>query len=803
MSTRVTRQQSSNSSSGGGGGINAAANSKLQLRNGQQITLAKWMTLQHVPEYGIVGKTLPLHNDATNNDNTTTSDRQKKAATHNSSNIATSTEQVTASNLKTKKEAAIDSKFAPTTQEIYSHVRYLSEEGMKLIMRDVDECARQSLRYSAKVDEKKKGGVTDEWKISNLKTLADEIHEYIEKFQPDYNDDNCKVKNSNASSISADDAEQQHKEIMRDMIHCRNNRKYNPSLLPFIIIKCYPNLLDRSEMTKVLSSDLSKRNNDSNSAELFNANDAKRPSSSTIPSSSSCVVTIKSSSNLVQQGHLVAEILSQCISNDPNGENYAMELTRQRKRLKSQVSRIEVDDAPVGSGGVASIFTSVWSWTSSLVDWCSTVECFDSIIVLLEDIENIPSPTLDMFLTTLISLRSWHGIPINVVVMDSIPGGLGDRLSRLRNPSNHDSGGGEGGIAACELEMPLPQIQFDIFANQLFFSEGMCIPSFLWTNQSLWNNTLELFHEFDNSVMSLARHLKAELRRYFAIPGAFLTLLHCKEFVIPNESRLKWLFGEESSRMFLSIQHSSLSGAKKSSTKKEEKKDGHVDDLFRKIQISYVCHQLLQKIYTIFGLIPFREARLASLALSDLKECMPKLIHSLHSARQKFAAEEAKDSAVMQTKLDEYIILLSDIIQEEEPNNQMTKALLEDMIYWVEESFPLQIVLGESFPPSIQQRRDVARALVLPLPKAISKHSLSRATRTAFQVFQSRVMTLSDWYNKYFEVVTESGDENSSEDAFFFALYELEHMGFVRKVVTGKRSDETYEKIAIVWGSGR
>ena len=115
MSTRVTRQQSSNSSSGGGGGINAAANSKLQLRNGQQITLAKWMTLQHVPEYGIVGKTLPLHNDATNNDNTTTSDRQKKAATHNSSNIATSTEQVTASNLKTKKEAAIDSKFAPTT----------------------------------------------------------------------------------------------------------------------------------------------------------------------------------------------------------------------------------------------------------------------------------------------------------------------------------------------------------------------------------------------------------------------------------------------------------------------------------------------------------------------------------------------------------------------------------------------------------------------------------------------------------------------------------------------------------------
>lgn len=51
--------------------------------------------------------------------------------------------------------------------------------------------------------------------------------------------------------------------------------------------------------------------------------------------------------------------------------------------------------------------------------------------------------------------------------------------------------------------------------------------------------------------------------------------------------------------------------------------------------------------------------------------------------------------------------------------------------------------------------------------------------------------------------MTESRSENSSEVAFFFALYELEHMGFVRKLVTGKRSEETYEKIAIVWGSGR
>eukprot|EP00984_Skeletonema_dohrnii_P025989 scaffold15238_cov125-Skeletonema_dohrnii-CCMP3373.AAC.2 len=757
------------------------------------------MTLQHVPEYGIVGKTLPLHNDGSTNDTAT------NTSTGNNNIIATSAEQVVASNLKAKKEAAIDSKFAPTTHEIYSHVRYLSEMGMKLIMRDVDECARESLRYSATVVDGEKG-CDDKGGSSgstNFKTLADEIHDYMDMFQPDYNDDSqgddMANKKNDDSSLSLDAAEQ-HKEILADMIHCRHNRKYNPSLLPFIIIKCYPNVLDRSEMAKVLSADLSKRDNNLGTTKLGDA-DTKRPSASTIPSSSSCVVTLKSTSNLVQQGHLIAEILSQCISNDPKGEEYAMELTRQRKRLKSQVSRIDVDEAPGGNGGVASIFTSVWSWTNSLVDWCSTVECFDSIIVLLEDIENIPSPTLDTFLTTLIALRSWHGVPISVVLMDSIPGGLGDRLSRLRNPSNHDSGGGDGGIAACELELPLPQIQFDIFVNRLFFSDK-CVPSFLWTNQSLWNHALEVFHEFDNSVMSMARHLKAELRRYFAVPGSFVTLLHCKEFVIPNESRLKWLFGEECSRTFLSIQQASLSGSKKAA-KKEEKKDGHVVDLFQKIQISYVCHQLLQKIYTIFDLTPVREARLSVLVTSDLRVRVPKLIRILHNASQKLTALDAKESAVMQTKLGEYIILLSHIIQEEEANNQMTKALLDDIIYWVEESFPLQIVLGEPFPPTIQPRRDVARALVLPPPKAISKDCLSQATRTAFQVFQSRVMTLSDWYNKYFEVVTESGAENSSEVAFFFAVYELVHMGFVRKVVTGKRSEETYEKIAIVWGSGR
>jgi hypothetical protein len=742
----------------------------LQLRNGDQIMLEEWMTLQHVPEYGIVGKSLPLiHNDEIpNNKANTATNNARNSKTH----IAAATqEQVIASHMKTKKDAAIDSTFPPTAEEIYCHIRYLSEEGIKLVMTDIDECARETLRYSSSIkvkegekNKKCKNNYIDGGNWSNnihLKTLAEEIYDYIEKFQPQYNnnnddDDNGDIGNTSSinkerskddpSSLSerAEEEEEERREIMAEMIQCRN-RRYNPTLLPLIVIKCYPSSLDRSEMSKVLSLDLSKRNNPSTAANLFSGN-TKRPSSSTPSSStSSCIVTIKSTSNLVQQGHLLAEILSQCISNDPNGEEYAIELTRQRKRLRSQVSRIDVDDQTSGGGGKrhASIF-SVWSWTSSLVDWCSTVECFDSIIVLLEDIENIPSPTLDTFFTTLISLRSWHGIPI------SIPGGLGDRLSTLRNPSNHDSGGGEGGVAKCELELPLRRTQFDIFAKQLFFS-GKCFPSFLWTNKSLWNHAQEIFHEFDNSIMSLGRHLKAELRRYFAVPGAFLTLLHCKEFVIPNESRLTWLFGDENSRKFLSIQHASSSGETQAHNEEKGKKDGHIVDLFQKIEISYISHQLLQKIYIIFELTPFRETQfLSTLTRDEVKNRATKLIRCLYNARQKLAAgKTSKDFMSIQTKLDEYIILLAECaFQEVEPKLQVTKALLEDIIRWVEERFPLQIVLSEPIPPATQPRRDVARALVKPLPEAISKHFLSLATRNAFQVFQSRVMSLSELYNK-------------------------------------------------------
>ena len=80
-----------------------------------------------------------------------------------------------------------------------------------------------------------------------------------------------------------------------------------------------------------------------------------------------------------------------------------------------------------------------------------------SIIFHLKDPENIPSPNLDIFFTTISSLRSQHGIPINLIVMSSSPGGLGNRLSTLRQPSF--CGGIGGGVMQKNISMPLPEDQ--------------------------------------------------------------------------------------------------------------------------------------------------------------------------------------------------------------------------------------------------------------------------------------------------------------------------------------------------------
>lgn len=64
----------------------------------------------------------------------------------------------------------------------------------------------------------------------------------------------------------------------------------------------------------------------------------------------------------------------------------------------------------------------------------------------------------------------------------------------------------------------------DLFINKLF--SGKCIPTFLWSNRCLLTRIQELFQDSDNSIVSVAKKLKTDLRRYFSVPGK--ALCQCK-----------------------------------------------------------------------------------------------------------------------------------------------------------------------------------------------------------------------------------------------------------------------------------
>ncbi len=164
-------------------------------------------------------------------------------------------------------------------------------------------------------------------------------------------------------------------------------------------------------------------------------------------------------------------------------------------------------------------------------------------------------------------------------------------------------------------------------------------------------------------------------------------------------------------------------------------------------------------------------------------------------------------SSLLCRKLNEWIIIAGKFaLSEASSNVAMARALVENIMEWARANMAVRMKLEVS--AAVQPRRDVAKALCAPIPDALKPCSLLNACRTAFWVFQSRVMSLSEWHEKYFDVVIdqngqEAGTRFSNENAFFFAVYELVHMGFVRKLMTGKRNEDVYEKIAIIWGNGR
>jgi len=450
----------------------------IKLKNGKQLLPLPFMTVHHLPEYGISTTTAGDNNvvavnatykddlnDETNQSSRSSNGSKKRSidnisTTHSSlppnqstitNNTTTNTfnmPQISASNYKSKKDIAINSLYTPTKHEIYGHIKYLSEEGMKLVINEIDNCVSYTLKYSSKSTANNNGiklekGINGSKMMrgaNDLMTLASEIHNYFDMFQPNEGEEKEDLHVTIVESMN-NMKERQSKNIQRqDILNDMLPNKYDPTLLPLVSIKCYPNVLDRIEITKGLVSDLSKKKKKRN---IHNNSSQQDDHIEKSP----CVCILRSTSELVQQGHLVTEILSQCISNDTlNGEAFAMELQKQRKRFKSQTH-----------GGInrGVLIKSIWSWTQSLIEWAKYTTTFSSIVIVLEDAEKIPSPTLDSFFTTLAALRSNDGLPISVIVVDVTPGGLGDRLSMLRSPSLR----GTSGVMTRELLVPLPQTQ--------------------------------------------------------------------------------------------------------------------------------------------------------------------------------------------------------------------------------------------------------------------------------------------------------------------------------------------------------
>ena len=835
-------------STDGIGGIDATIRGRQQ-----QPRLPPWMTIHHFPEYGIGGGSDRATKKGIGSSSSTTKNRphhqslsssasSKKSGGASSKSVVKMT--TTTSNgdgsdamaanehfaaNRRKKDMALDTLFPPTRNEVERSARSMSVDGMRLVTKEIDDCVKYALKYSSSRlqchdnDSGKRkrsnsstdsllnnnddnGGATmhdirrraeravEEVDGKNLMTLAEEIHEYFYKYQPDNDDDDDDDEDGESSppptpisrSHNTDKVNHRRRDAIHDMLFPISATKYDPSILPIICVKCYPNVLDRLVITSGLVSDLSsrstkkRRRKERSNKVVTMRQHQKRP----------CVCIIRSTSDLVRQGHAIAELLSQCMTNDTrHGEEFASKLQRRRKRVKNN-----------NNGGGATnngiLVKSCWSYTRSLVDWASTTEMFDSIIVILDDVEKLSSPTMDAFFVTLSSLRSDHGVPICVVIIDTTPGGLSNRLSCLRDHAIR-------GSTVHELHVPLPQVQLGLFINRLFASE--CLPVILRTDHRLLKHIYEVFRDCDNSIVSVATRIKLELRRYFAKPCAFLSLLNCKSFAISNESRIKYIFGDKYSREYLESL-TTTAAATTTTTTTNMKNNRHVLDLFESIYISYLSQQIYQRIHNIFNLSPLTNIMVVRVSTTASVHGMRDLLHLLGNARRKITTwnciPPSHRSLTFCNKINEWIILVSKLTSGGEAassNISMARALVDNILAWTSANFESQMKLDVSL--TAQPRRDIAKAICALMSKSLTSCSLGHATRCAFGVFQSRLLSLTEWYELYSDMMNDQDVQNKME-TFLFAVYELVHLGFVRKLLTGKRGGEAYEKTAIIWGKG-
>jgi hypothetical protein len=256
------------------------------------------------------------------------------------------------------------------------------------------------------------------------------------------------------------------------------------------------------------------------------------------------------------------------------------------------------------------------------------------------------------------------------------------------------------------------------------------------------------------------------------VAGSYASLLDCKELILPNWDRVSWLASQSESKT-----EADCSSAK--------------THLTTKIAMSMAFRQIYQAINRIESNKSFSNHDMSG------------LLKRLHKARmfleRNGGANELYHPLI--TRLNEYIILIGEVPTSTNLDKDIPWSLLEDMkAYFISTCKSQQIELPElNDPIAPQPRKDIVKAFSAPIPTAIN-NSLVHAMRIAFQCFDTRILTLSKWYEKYFDIVANHPEISSNESLFFVVIQQLVHCGFIKKLTSARRKDEAYEKIAVVWG---
>lgn len=265
------------------------------LLHGKPKAIPTFLTIKHYPTHGIRAdkEPHPKRNNASSKSSNTNTSRKRPYRLSSSSD----TSPQKASHLKSKKASAIESTYPPTQEELNGHDVYLNRECMRLISLELNQVVDHVLRRCCVETN------GDASSISQGIEIGGECRRFFDMFAPkvdtsDYQD--VKQGNPQENTALVGPTKITDGTASRIKISFQPVR-YPPTLLPMIIIKCYPNILDRNRIVRGLVHDFS--------SQFRTTGEEKKRS---------CVCVLNSNAELVEQGNnLIAEILFQ-VSNKPH-----------------------------------------------------------------------------------------------------------------------------------------------------------------------------------------------------------------------------------------------------------------------------------------------------------------------------------------------------------------------------------------------------------------------------------------------------------------------------------------------------